>query len=57
VIGGAFALIREILGGRHGPHAHEAFARHVLGSLGLPPQEAETIVRAAAGRDQGERVN
>jgi AcrR family transcriptional regulator len=48
VIGGAFALIREILGGRHGTHAHEAFARHVLASLGLPAQEAETIVHAAA---------
>ncbi len=49
VIGGAFALIREILDGRHGAHAHEAFARHVLASLGLPPTEAESIVRAAAG--------
>ena len=57
VIGGAFALIREILGGRHGAHAHEAFARHVLASLGLPPQEAETIVRAAVGREQGGRAN
>lgn len=53
VIGGAFALIREILDGRHGSHAHEAFARHVLASLGLPPREAETIVRAAVGQGQG----
>ena len=51
VIGGAFALIREILGGRHGANAHQAFARHVLASLGLPPKEAETIVRAAVGRE------
>jgi AcrR family transcriptional regulator len=50
VIGGAFALIREILDGRHGAHAHEAFARHVLTSIGLPPKEAEAIVRAAASR-------
>jgi AcrR family transcriptional regulator len=52
VIGGAFALIREILDGRHGPHAPEAFAQHVLMSLGLPPREAEAVVvraeRAAA---------
>jgi AcrR family transcriptional regulator len=47
VIGGAFALIREILNGRHGTNAHQAFARHVLASLGLPPKEAEVIVRAA----------
>jgi AcrR family transcriptional regulator len=53
VIGGAFALIREILDGRHGAHAHEAFARHVLASLGLPAQEAETVVRAAVGRAEG----
>ena len=48
VIGGAFALIREIIDGRHGAHAEEAFARHVLASLGLLPQEAESIVRTAA---------
>jgi len=48
VIGGAFALIREILDGRHGAHAHEAFARHVLAALGIPPEEAESIVRSAA---------
>jgi AcrR family transcriptional regulator len=50
VIGGAFALIREILDGRHGSNAHEAFARHVLASLGLPPKEAEAVVRAAVAR-------
>jgi AcrR family transcriptional regulator len=54
VIGGAFALIREILDGRHGEHAHQAFARHVLASLGLPPKEAEAIVRTAVGREQGD---
>lgn len=48
VIGGAFALIREILDGRHGPHAEAAFARHVLGSLGLRPDEALTVVNRAA---------
>ncbi len=57
VIGGAFALIREILGGRHGAHADQAFASHVLASLGLPPAEAETIVRAAAGREQEGKTN
>ncbi|CQD17521.1 TetR family transcriptional regulator [Mycobacterium lentiflavum] len=51
VIGGAFALIREILNGHHGANAHQAFARHVLGSLGLSPKEAEAIVSAAAERE------
>ncbi len=53
VIGGAFALIREILGGRHGAHAHQAFAHQVLASLGLPPHEAQAVVRAAIGQEQG----
>ncbi|CDO90197.1 TetR family transcriptional regulator [Mycobacterium triplex] len=53
VIGGAFSLIREILNGRHGANAHEAFARHVLASLGVPPGEAEAIVSAAVA---GERA-
>lgn len=53
VIGGAFALIREILGGRHGANAHQAFAQHVLASLGLPPQDAEAVVRAAVGQEHG----
>ena len=57
VIGGAFALIREILDGRHGPNAHEAFARHVLASLGLPAKEAEAVVRAAAVQVQTGRTN
>jgi len=51
VIGGAFALIREILDGRHGEHAHEAFARHVLAALGVPPDEANAIVKKVA-RDE-----
>jgi AcrR family transcriptional regulator len=48
VIGGAFALMREILDGRHGADAHEAFARHVLASLGVPPNEAEAVVKKTA---------
>lgn len=48
VIGGAFALIREILSGRHGAQADRAFAQHVLAALGVQASEAETIVRAAA---------
>jgi AcrR family transcriptional regulator len=48
VIGGAFALIREILGGRHGRDADRAFAQHVLAALGVQPSEAQTVVRAAA---------
>jgi AcrR family transcriptional regulator len=48
VIGGAFALIREILAGRHGSQADRAFAQYVLVALGLQTSEAETIVRAAA---------
>ncbi len=47
VIGGAFALIREILDGRHGPQAEVAFARHVLASLGLRPEEALEVVTRA----------
>jgi AcrR family transcriptional regulator len=53
VIGGAFALIRQILDGNHGPNAHVAFARHVLASLGLPPDEAEAVTRAAAAAALG----
>jgi AcrR family transcriptional regulator len=48
VIGGAFALIREILDGRHGPHAEQAFARYVLAALGLNPDEASAVVAAVA---------
>ncbi len=44
VIGGAFALIREVLDGRHGPHADEAFAAHVLAALGVPPADARAVV-------------
>ena len=47
VIGGAFALIREILDGRHGPQEEVAFARHVLASLGLRPEEALEVVTRA----------
>jgi AcrR family transcriptional regulator len=48
VIGGAFALIREILDGRHGDHAERAFARLVLASLGLSAAEAKTVVAKVA---------
>lgn len=48
VIGGAFALIREILDGRHDEHAPEAFARYVLSSLGVRPDEAKIVVARAA---------
>lgn len=43
VIGGAFALIREVLEGRHGAGAERAFARHVLASLGLTPADAAEV--------------
>jgi AcrR family transcriptional regulator len=52
VIGGAFALIREILDGRHGPHAGEAYARHCLASLGLTPDEAATVVEQVVASEQ-----
>lgn len=45
VIGGAFALIREILDGRHEPDAAEAFACYVLTSLGVRADEAYAIVQ------------
>lgn len=45
VIGGGFALIREILDGRHGPYAAEAFASCALASLGVRPDEALAIIR------------
>jgi AcrR family transcriptional regulator len=48
VIGGAFALIREILDGRHGDHAERAFARHVLAALGLSASEAKAVVTKVA---------
>jgi AcrR family transcriptional regulator len=43
VIGGAFALIREVLEGRHGAGAERAFSRHVLASLGVSPADAEQV--------------
>jgi AcrR family transcriptional regulator len=48
VIGGALALIREVLDGRHAPGADVAFARHVLASLGVDPAEATVICAASA---------
>jgi AcrR family transcriptional regulator len=52
VIGGAFALIREILDERHGPHAEQAFARHTLAALGLAPDDAAAVVAKAAASEQ-----
>ncbi|MBI3213424.1 MAG: TetR/AcrR family transcriptional regulator [Mycobacterium sp.] len=52
VIGGSFALIREILDGRHGPHAAHAFARHTLASLGLTPDEAAEVVAKVVAAEQ-----
>lgn len=44
IFGGALALIREILDGRHGPHAERAFAQVSLTALGLTPDDAEAVV-------------
>lgn len=52
VIGGAFALIREILDGGHGEHAERAFARLVLAALGLPPAEAKAVVANVAKHER-----
>jgi AcrR family transcriptional regulator len=52
VIGGSFALIREILDGGHGPHAEQAFARHALAALGLAPDEAAAVVAKAVASEQ-----
>lgn len=52
VIGAAFALIREILDGRHGPHAERAFAQYMLAALGLTPDEAATVVAKVAASEQ-----
>lgn len=52
VIGGALEVIREILAGRHRPGAEQAFARHVLASLGLTPADAAAACDAAAGRSE-----
>jgi AcrR family transcriptional regulator len=49
-IGGAFALIREILGGLHDERAEEAYALHALLSFGIGYEEAVKIVRATALR-------
>jgi AcrR family transcriptional regulator len=52
VIGGSFALIREILDGRHRPHAEQAFARHSLAALGLTPDEAAAVVVKAVAAER-----
>ena len=51
VIGGAFALIREILEGRHGPRAGQTYACHCLAALGLTPTEAAAVVEQAVLSD------
>jgi hypothetical protein len=48
VIGGALALIREVLEDRHGPGADVAFARHMLASLGVDPAAAARVCAEAA---------
>jgi len=53
VIGGALALIREILDGRHAPGAELAFATHVLTSLGVAPLEAAAVCESVATRTAG----
>jgi AcrR family transcriptional regulator len=53
VIGGAFALIREILDERHGPLAGQAFARLTLAAVGLSPDEAAAVVAGAVAAEQG----
>ncbi|WP_245818926.1 TetR/AcrR family transcriptional regulator [Haloechinothrix alba] len=50
VVGGAFALIREILEGGHKGDVGKAYARHVLVSFGLTPQDAEAAWKSAAAR-------
>ncbi len=52
VIGGSFALIREILDGRHGPNAEQPFARHCLASLGLTPDAAAAVVAKIVASEQ-----
>lgn len=53
VIGGAFALIREMLDGRHGPHAPEPFAQQVLMSLGVSPDEAASVISSILSQEAG----
>jgi AcrR family transcriptional regulator len=50
VIGGAFALIREILAGRHSPGAERSFAGFVLAALGLQQPEITKILDALPHR-------
>ncbi|SKL84155.1 TetR family transcriptional regulator [Mycobacteroides abscessus subsp. massiliense] len=52
VIGGAFALIGQILDGKHGARAEHAFTRHALASLGVNPQEAEAVVTKLVDSEQ-----
>lgn len=53
IVGGAFALIREILEGRHEPGAEQAFAQFVLASLGICWDEAVSITAAQVAAVDG----
>lgn len=57
VIGGAFLLIREILGGQHKAGAENAFALHVLKSLGLTAIDAAAVTEAAEARIGPKRLD
>lgn len=48
IIGGAFALLREVLDGRHDDRAPESFTRCALATLGIRPDEAAIITTRAA---------
>jgi AcrR family transcriptional regulator len=50
VIGGALALIREMLEDRHSSGAELSYARYVLGGLGLRPEEAGAVADSVAQR-------
>lgn len=51
VVGGAFALIREILEGHQASSVDRAFAIHVLLSIGLGVDDAAAVWEAAARRE------
>ncbi|MEH3141275.1 MAG: TetR/AcrR family transcriptional regulator [Mycobacterium kyogaense] len=52
VIGGAFALIREILESRLDTHPERAFAQQVLSSMGLAPADAAAVVDKVVRAEQ-----
>lgn len=53
VMGGAFALIREILEGHQESKVDKAFAQHVLASLGLTPSDATAVWESAVASERG----